>query len=234
MLKMNSLLIKILFLSITAAAAVSIFVYFYNTKGSFGVSASHNSTQISAESTNIKTSDAKKLEDERQKQQALEAKWGNGYTSYNSRNYADCIAAMNYIISQDDKFYKAYTIKGIALCFSSRDKYDEGMKNLDKALEIKSNYGYGIYNKALALELYGHYNDAIATYKKALSIEKFVWSYYGIASIYGRYGDVNNSVSYLKSAINSSANPQGVKDCAKKEPDFNNVKNSQAFQAEVK
>lgn len=144
---------------------------------------------------------------------------------FRNKEYSKAIGKANEIISQNDEFYKAYNIKGIALCYSGN--YEEGMKNIDKALELNPDFGYARFNKALAYELYGKYDDALNWYDKDLEIEKYIWSYYGKASIYGRRGDVQNTVKFLKIAIDMSSD---VKDIAKDEKDFEPVKNSKEFQ----
>jgi len=73
-------------------------------------------------------------------------------------------------------------------------------------------------------------DKALEWYNKALEIEEYVWSYYGIASIYGRSGDVNNTMIYLNKAIKLDP---GVKEVAKTEHDFQPVKNSKEFQNAV-
>lgn len=183
--------------------------------------------------------DAKKKEEEEKKKQEqaqkeeqqkqLEQKYQEAYTDFHSKQYRLAINLSDEILKIDDSFYKAYSIKGIAQCYSNN--YLEGMKNIDKALEIKSDYGYGLFNKALALELYAHYDEALQWYDKALSVENYIWSYYGKASIYGRRGDVANSVANLKIAIEMD---NSVKDVARQEPDFNNVRNSKEFQDLIK
>ena len=85
----------------------------------------------------------------------------------------------------------------------------------------------GRYNKALGLELDAQYDKAIAEYQSALELNKYVWSYYGIASIYGRRGDINNVVKYLSVAINMDS---AVKKVAQDERDFDNVRKYSAFQ----
>lgn len=105
------------------------------------------------------------------------------------------------------------------------------MQQIDQSLKLNPNYGYARFNKALANELYEHYDEAIIWYKKDLEVEKFEWSYYGIASIYGRKGDVNNTVKYLKLAID--INPS-VKNNAKNEKDFDNVRNHMEFNELIK
>jgi len=157
---------------------------------------------------------------------ALDAEWQTGYDDYNLRkDKVNCIKIMNDIIAKDVNYYKAYTLKGIAQCFTSQ--YAEGMKNLNKALELKPDYGYGRYNKALAFELYAKYPEAIEAYKSALEVEDYIWSYYGIASIYGRDGDSKNCVYYLSFAIQKE--PELIKSLVKEEHDFDNVRTSKEF-----
>ena len=165
---------------------------------------------------------------EKEKQKALDAEWQTGYDAYNQRkSNLECIKIMNDIIDKDEKYYKAYTLKGIAQCYNSSVDYEEGMKNLDKALQLKPDYGYGRFNKALALELYAKYPESIEAYKSALEVESYIWSYYGIASIYGRYGDSTNCVYYLNFAIKQD--PQLIKSLVKEEHDFDNVRKSKEF-----
>jgi tetratricopeptide (TPR) repeat protein len=156
----------------------------------------------------------------------LEAKYQEGYNAFASKEYSTAIQIEDEIIQQDPTFYKAYNVKGIAQCFSNN--FEGGMANIDKSLQLKPDYGYALFNKGLAYELYGHYDDAIKWYNKDLEVEEYVWSYYGISSIYGRRGDVTNTVKYLKLALDIDP---VVKVVAKTEKDFNNVRNSKEFQA---
>lgn len=158
-----------------------------------------------------------------------EDKYNQSYKDFGDKNYSECIKKADEIIKDKPDFYKAYNIKGIALCYSNN--YDEGMKNIDKALQIKPDFGYARFNKALAYELYGHYDDALTWYDKALQVENYIWSYYGKASIYGRRGDVQNTVKYLKIAVDMSSD---IKQIAAKEKDFDPVKNSKEFQDLIK
>ncbi|SJT83751.1 Uncharacterised protein [Clostridioides difficile] len=63
-------------------------------------------------------------------------------------------------------------------------------------------------------------------YNKNLEIENYIWTYYGIASIYGRRGDVQNTVKYLSKAIEID---EVVKKEARDEADFNPVRDSKEF-----
>ena len=144
---------------------------------------------------------------------------------FNERNYEKTIEKANEIINQFPESYKAYNIRGIAKAYNG--DFDEGMKDIDKALDLNSEFGYARFNKALNYELYGEYDNALTWYDKALEVEDYVWSYYGKASIYGRRGDVENTIKYLKIAISMDSS---VKYEAKTESDFDNVRDSKEFQ----
>ncbi|QSO47191.1 polysaccharide deacetylase family protein [Alicyclobacillus mengziensis] len=154
----------------------------------------------------------------------------SGAKAFSSHDYQAAIADETQAITQDTGNYAAYTIKGIALCYAGH--YNEGMSAINEALQLQPSYGYGLFNKALGLELYGHYDEAIATYKTAIPLGNGqwwkAWAYYGIASIYGRRGDVQHVAQYLKQA---EAISQSTKVAARTEKDFNPVRSSPVFQA---
>lgn len=236
-----SLKTKIIIFSIAAVAAVAIIIntainnrqnsknYKFADENSSVknevIKPSESSLKQQEEEEKKKQEDALKLE----KQKAIEDKYQKGYEAFQNKKYSDAIKIEDEVIAEDDTFYKAYNVKGIAQCYDK--KYLDGMKNIDKALELKPEYGYARFNKALAYELYAKYDDALKWYDKALEVENFVWSHYGKASIYGRRGDVENTVKNLKTAIDMDPT---VKDIAKDEVDFNNVRNSKEFQELIK
>lgn len=160
---------------------------------------------------------------------AFDADYKKAYDLHNERKYIESIKVCDKILSQEPNHYKALTVKGIAQCFAG--SFEKGMLSIEKALEIKPDFGYALYNKALAYELYGQLDRALIWYDKALNVEKYVWTYYGIASIYGRRGDVANTCKYLKSAIQLD---NVVKKLAPQEEDFRLVKNSPEFLALVR
>ncbi len=121
-----------------------------------------------------------------------------------------------------------YNIRGIAKSYNG--DFNSGIDDIDKALSIDNNYGYARFNKALTYELYGKMDDALEWYNKALDVEDYEWSYYGIASIYGRRGDIKNTMLYLNKSIQMDAS---IKEIAKEEHDFDPVKNSEEFKKAV-
>ncbi|MBA5851725.1 hypothetical protein H2684_10510 [Clostridium sp. cel8] len=185
----------------------------------------NNTSQTATGQKIIKESKSEDGETKDKEAEKLESQYKKAESLFRNKQYAESIKEADSIIKQDKDFYKAYNIKGIALCYSNN--FEEGMNNIDKSLELNPEYGYARFNKALAYELYGQYDKALIWYDKDLQIEDYVWSYYGKASIYGRRGDVENTVKYLKIALNMA--PE-IKSIAKNEKDFDPVRNSKSFQ----
>lgn len=146
------------------------------------------------------------------------------YTEFFSHNYSDSISKADELIEEFPDSYMGYNIRGIAKAYNG--DFEGAMSDIDKALSINSHYGYGLFNKALTYELYGQLDNALEWYNKALEVEDYVWTYYGIASIYGRRGDSESTVKYLKKAIDMDIS---VKAEAETESDFDPVRNTEEF-----
>ncbi len=166
---------------------------------------------------------------EEEKKKRLDEKYQQAYAAFHSRKRIEAIQLADEILKEDENYYKAYNIKGIAQCYSGQFK--KGMENIDKSIQLKPDFGYARFNKALAYELNGQFDLALKWYDNALQVEDYVWSYYGKASIYGRRGDAGNTVKYLKKAI---AMDSSVKDVAREEADFKPVRSSKEFQELLK
>jgi tetratricopeptide (TPR) repeat protein len=174
-----------------------------------------------------------KLEEQNKLKAAREEKYNKAFELYSKENkYTEAIKLSDEIIVEDEAFYKAYCLKGIALCYlgaarGDGGRYEEGIAHINKSLEIKPDYGYAVFNLAEAYGLYGHYDKAIEAYNRAISIEpKYVWNYYGLSRIYSRKKDAANSLKYLKQAMEIDAS---VKNSIAADIDFNNMKNNQEF-----
>lgn len=172
---------------------------------------------------------AKAKLDAENKQKSLDEKAENAKEVFFTKDYESAINLSNEILSEDNNNYKAYAVRGIAKAYT-RD-YSGAMEDINKSLEIKPDYGYARFNKGLVYELQEEFTDAIEWYNKDLEIENYVWSYYGIASIYGRRGDVDNTVNYLTKAIELDT---AVKETAKEEHDFDPVRDSDKFNNLIK
>lgn len=171
-----------------------------------------------------KKEEDKKIQEDKNKKADIEEKYQQGYNAFQVGKYKEAIELENHVIIQDDNNYKAYAIKGIGLCYLG--KFQEGMKSIEISLNIKPDYGYGMFCKARSYEIYGRYSEALDCYDKAISLEDFVWSYYGKASVYGRMGDAANACKYLKIAIDKK--PEVLEE-AKKDVDFAEIRDKSEF-----
>ncbi|WP_160683266.1 hypothetical protein [Clostridium sp. C2-6-12] len=154
--------------------------------------------------------------------------YNQAYSLFFSHDYKGAINIADELVNEFGNNPMGYNIRGIAKAYNG--DYKGGMLDIDKALELDDKYGYARFNKALTYELYGNMEEALKWYNKALEVEEYVWTYYGIASIYGRNGDVDNTMQYLNKAIEMDS---GVRETAKEEHDFDPVKNSEAFKKAV-
>ena len=154
--------------------------------------------------------------------------YNQAYSLFFSHDYKGAINTANELVNEFENNPMGYNIRGIAKAYNG--DYKGGMEDIDKALQLDDRYGYARFNKALTYELYGNMEDALNWYNKALEVEEYVWTYYGIASIYGRRGDIDNTIKYLNKAIQMDSE---VKETAKEEHDFDPVKNSEAFKKTV-
>lgn len=200
---------------------------------------SKNTSLVSSDEQNKQV-----IDDQNKNEKELEQKYNVALNEYygSEDKKSDVIKLTNDIINQDESFYKAYSLRGIATCFIkiSDENYKKGLADIDKSLQINPNFGYGLFCRALALELYGHYDDAMSGYDKALTALKSennteftAWSYFGQSSIYGRRGDVQNCTRLLKMAIDLYPNAKNVA-IDEENSDFKNVKDSREFQELIK
>lgn len=155
--------------------------------------------------------------------------YNDAFETFHSFNYSLAIEKANILLDKYPNSELGYNIRGIAKAYNG--DFQGGMEDIDKALEINPSYDYALFNKALNYELYGQFDNALEWYNKALEVTQYEWSYYGIASIYGRRGDVENTVKYLAKAIELEP---AVKEHAKEEVDFDPVRNSEEFQKLIK
>ncbi len=154
-----------------------------------------------------------------------EALYLQGFQTYMSWKLDDAIRLFDQAINTDPGCYKAYNGKGIVLCF--KGDYKNGMALIDKALDMKSDYVYANFNKALGYKIQKDFDNAMLWFNKALSLDPSdTWSYYGIACIYAEKKDAKNAVIYLKKAIDIDPT---IKDSAKKEHDLYPVRNDPSF-----
>lgn len=193
------------------------------------------------ESSSGKEKESNKLEQELKEKEARQkainekldkAEWLL-YQNYSDK-YERSIDLCNEVINEDTNNYRAYTIRGLDYAYLTVRDYENkerALKDLDKALEIKNDYGYGRFNKGLAYAIFGELQDALNWYDKALEVEDYVWSYYGKAATYGRLGDAENSAKYIKEAIKRK---DSIRELLKEEHDFDPIRDTEVFKEAIK
>lgn len=154
--------------------------------------------------------------------------YNQAYTLFFTHDYKGSIDKANALVNEFPNNSMGYNIRGIAKSYNG--DYNGGLKDIDRSLQIDENYGYARFNKALTYELYGNMEESLKWYNKALEAEEYVWTYYGISSIYGRRGDIDKTMKYLNKAIEMDAS---VKETAKEEEDFAPVKDFEDFKKSV-
>lgn len=159
-------------------------------------------------------------------QQALSF-YDQGLKLYYQRDFSEALALFNKALTLDPNCYQALNGKGATYAFQGR--YSEGIGLIKQALSLNPAFAYGYFNLGLANELAQNWSSAITAYQTSIRLDAHdAWAYYGIASIYGRQGNVAKTVAYLKQAINIEPDAQ---ETAKTEHDFDSVRQSTEFQA---
>ena len=153
-----------------------------------------------------------------------------GFKAFKAKNYQQAIGYYDKALKKEASNVQALNGKGVALAFSGKPK--EGLKYINKALQIKPNYWTAYFNAGLANELAGNYTAAILAYKKIIAHDaKNTWSHYGIACAYGQMGNAPVAVKHLKNAIGLDKN---VKIKARTEKDFNKIRKDKRFLEVIK
>ncbi len=156
--------------------------------------------------------------------------YDQGLKLYYQRQFPESLALFNQALAIDAQCYEALNAKGATLAFQGH--YDQGLALIQQALDLNPLFVYGHFNQGLANELAGRWDPAIAAYQKALHLDNHdTWSYYGIASIYGRLGNTDKVLEYLTPAIALNSD---VKEVARNEHDFAPVREDPRFQTLVK
>lgn len=108
-------------------------------------------------------------------------------------------AAKSYKKSRDSKPELAYTNQGTT--YSKKGKYNEAIKEYDKAIELNPRYKIAYYNRSVAYTKTGQYDRAINDCNKVLQLDpKHANSYYTRGVSYWHLGSKNQAVKDLQAA----------------------------------
>ncbi|MDO5518463.1 MAG: hypothetical protein Q4F66_12990, partial [Clostridium sp.] len=105
------------------------------------------------------TSDEKQAEDNTENlySEKEEALYNEAYNLFFSSKYEEAVKKADELVNEFPNNPKGYNIRGIAKSYDGN--YDEGLKDINKSLEIYPDYGYALFNKALTYELYGNMDE---------------------------------------------------------------------------
>lgn len=137
--------------------------------------------------------------------------------------YKKAITVCDELIKNNDKEYRAYTLRGLSYAYTSAvvsNNKNKALEDIDIALKINSDYMYGRYIKGVILDNFGDYDNALKWYDKSLELEKYPWSYYNKALIYSKKGDKEKVIKNLKEAIIIKPD---LKEKAQKESSFKDI-----------
>jgi tetratricopeptide (TPR) repeat protein len=153
-----------------------------------------------------------------------------GLKLYEQYKYREAASSFDKAIAADPANAKVYTAKGIALCFEG--DYAGGIALIQRTLDSKPGYVPALYDMAMAYKLQNQLDQSLYWFEQTIQGDpKNTWSYYGIATIYADKGKAQESLKYLKMAIELDS---GVKAVAKEQDHFAAMRKLPEFQALVR
>lgn len=156
--------------------------------------------------------------------------YSNASTLYQNGKSKEALEAVNKAIEFNKNNYKALSLKGLLLSFDNNPS--DGIKLINEALKINPDYTQGFYEMAIALKLNRQYNESIVFFQKVLEKDsKNTWSYYGISTNYADMNDKENSLLYLKKAIDLGG--ASVKEAAYNQDHFKKFHSDPYFESLV-
>lgn len=226
--KRLSLKQKYIIMGILMICGISLLIYVSNDnkRKNEEIKASYEKIINSKKEDNAKQAQVllNKEEEKKREEEKVNQIYNTALLDYSNKNYNKSIKGCDEILVLDENNYKALSLKGINLCFTQN--YNKGIVLIDKAIQIKGDFGFGIFNKALSLDIVGKYEEAKKYYLKALEVEKYPFTYYNLSIIFEREGNTSESLKYLKDSINLKIS---LKNNAKEEIVFSKLKDNKEF-----
>jgi tetratricopeptide (TPR) repeat protein len=152
---------------------------------------------------------------------------GNAYAGQG--NYTAAIADYNQAIKLKPDFAEAYYNRGLAYYY--RSNYTAAIADYNQAIKLKPDFADTYNNRGIAYTRQGNYIVAIADYNQATKLKPdYADAYYNKACIYSLQREVKAAIENLQQAIRLDAK---LRDAAKKDSDFDNIRQDRQFQALV-
>ena len=153
--------------------------------------------------------------------------WNNrGVVLLELQQYPDAIACYDQAIQAKPDYADAWNNRGVA--FSKIQQYEQAVISYNHALQIKNDYTDAWNNRGVALSKLQKYEAAIDSYDNAAKLRPdFYRIWYNKARCYALQGKIDLAIENLKRALN--LNPNLCKQLAKTEPDFEKIREYEAF-----
>ncbi|PHX54717.1 hypothetical protein CP500_014585 [Tychonema bourrellyi FEM_GT703] len=153
--------------------------------------------------------------------------WNNrGVVLLELQHFPDAIACYDQAIQAKPNYADAWNNRGVA--FSKMQEYEQAVISYNQALQIKNDYTDAWNNRGVALSKLQKYEAAIDSYENAAKIRPdFYRIWYNKARCYALQGQTDLAIENLKRALN--LNPSLCKELAKTEPDFEKIREYEAF-----
>ena len=156
--------------------------------------------------------------------------FAQGLKHYEQYDYQKAIANFDKAIAANPANFKVYTAKGIAMCFE--EDYKGGIALIQKTLDMKPDYVPAFYDMAMAYKLQHDYDQSLYWFEKTIQGDpQNTWSYYGISTIYADRGNRQEALKYLKKAVELD---KSVKEVAREQAHFDQMRSLPEFQALVR
>ena len=115
--------------------------------------------------------------------------------NYHTKNgEIEAINDFNQCINNRYRLIESYNYLGMEL--SKLNKHKEAKKVYLKGIELDDSYSEYYYNLGIEQQFLKEYDDAIESYKKALSISEYASYYYNLGTVYYYKNDYNNTLLY--------------------------------------
>lgn len=118
------------------------------------------------------------------------------------------------------------------LCLSFLQRYDEAIDNLKRASELEQDEPLFLANQGIVLARAGRYEEAFALCEEALKLKENEAGHYAKACSYALQGHDDLAIESLKQAIEYE--PHRCRSEAKRNPDFDRLRDNEKFQALMK
>lgn len=163
---------------------------------------------------------------ENKRYRKLKEIWNNkAMTLYFLEMYEEALYCYNFAL-EIDPFYK-FAINGRSIILYEMKRLKKALKGFQKAIALDQNFKEAWYNKGNVLIDLKRYEEALICYETTIKIDpKHKRAWYNKACIESLQGNKDSALLSLEKAINLD---NKYKEKAKKDPDFDNIKNLSSF-----